>query len=62
MADNPLFSETLFLLFDAVEAKHVVSGIRQVIADSDRELEELESTLKNVGDAVSLSPLSVPSP
>ena len=62
MADNPLFSETLFLLFDAVEAKHVVPGIRQVIADSDRELEELESTLKNVGDAVSLSPLSVPSP
>ena len=62
MADNPLHAETLFPLFDAVEAKHVVPGIRQVIADSDRELEELESTLKNVSDAVSLLLLSLPSP
>ena len=55
MDENPLLSDTLFPRFDAVEASHVVPGIRYVLAESERELEELEKSLEGLGEAVTVS-------
>jgi oligopeptidase A len=53
--ENPLLSDAVFPRFDAVQAVHVVPGIRHVLAESERELEELEKGLQGLGEGVTVS-------
>ncbi|KAJ7556220.1 hypothetical protein O6H91_05G074800 [Diphasiastrum complanatum] len=44
--DNPLLEDAEFPRFDAVEARHVVPGIRQLLTDLENELVKLEANLQ----------------
>jgi oligopeptidase A len=53
-AENPLLSDSLFPRFDAVQASDVVPGVRHVLAESERELQELEKSLEGLGAGVTV--------
>lgn len=46
VADNPLLEDVLFPLFDQVKAEHVVPGVRYLLGELNREIDELETSVK----------------
>ncbi|KAH7332265.1 hypothetical protein KP509_20G079000 [Ceratopteris richardii] len=46
LVDNPLLADSAFPRFEAVEAKHVVPGIRAIIKNLEEDLAKLEKNVK----------------
>jgi hypothetical protein len=50
--ENPLLQESPFPLYDAVEAKHVIPGIKTILQDLEKEVDELEEKVEPTWEAL----------